>query len=986
MPITQNLYQIFKLPASKIAAAEGLAIDRYTIAEAARDGNLVSIGDNIVFQQLRYAHGDRRGPKETFDYVQNVRRREKALKKRGKFREAAALEAHISNVLFVPEVVNVHVDGKKGDFKRFAVKGFTLNGAHYRYLCSGSGQIRRDTATFVDDACRDALVKRLNCGLDEKTKQFSVAKYTAYFALAFSSVLWVRAPRVAVIPDLSRTLKDVPVDYIVPAPKGEESRLERRTMDLELNCFDGQGLIDPAFAALWADDMGLDYVPSSFVARSCFVKGNLVPFDFKAYAAEHGVSTLRDLWGIERDLSQIDVILSESQFKTHKYYSSWEDYLSYAVPAEISWGVARYNRREDDEWVQANYQYIQALTLSKEDIQALIAPTVAWIRDICSGDPLPTLLYLFGQKGERGDYRSLFGAAQTAPMKAIAKDARFLMDGYVQRKIRKSIASAIDHAKIGKVWIRGNYQFMIADPLAQCQHALGLPPVGCLGPDEIHSRFWSDRGVPLVDCCRSPMIDLHEHNPMRVAHSPEADRWLSHIRSGIVYNSYDTSCFRHSDSDFDGDIVLTTDNPQFIKGSHKDHPIITYPKGSYPPGDLTLRNIVSTVCKGFGTGVGGFSNAATVLYSMAALFDRPGHEDQRDAINLRIKLLREIVGQEIDRIKGADKPSLPSSWGKITRPAPDASPEERAAIARRNAMAISKKPYFFRYLYPELNQRLKRFEQSYDRISRDLFGVKFKKLLRRGPQNPAEKDLIARYRRFSPLITAPCTMNALCREIESVDFDIRFDRASPSGPQAPTLLPSYRSAFAHTAKDDPARRAAVLSLYREWSSRRGARSARAILGPESPFSDDDVLEEAVSASLDENLAHIRASLESLGMDGPELLFHCHAIAASRPSFDWGFAWEALGDAVVPLIPLGRTLAPTPDPSGREYLGRRFSLKDATDPIESALEEIVWQVFGHPRDGESAPEFPPSALADLKPAQAQTQNETESKPKGEETHE
>lgn len=157
------------------------------------------------------------------------------------------------------------------------------------------------------------------------------------------------------------------------------------------------------------------------------------------------------------------------------------------------------------------------------------------------------------------------------------------------------------------------------------------------------------------------MIDVHEHNPSKVLlHNDEADYWLRYLNSGIVFSTYDTAVFRAEDADFDGDIVLSTDNEYFIKGSHKDHSIITYEKGLAVPAKMTVNNITKTVMKGFGTGVGGFSNTATILYAMAAIFNKPGHEDQYNIIMTRIKLLREIVGQEIDRIKGADKPFLPS--------------------------------------------------------------------------------------------------------------------------------------------------------------------------------------------------------------------------------------------------------------------------------------------------------------------------------------
>ena len=558
MAVVQNLYQIFKLPASMLVK-HNCSIQNYTVSRGLKEENVVSIGDNLVFQQLRYLHGDTRDHRELFSYVTKLRNNVHIYKKQGKYKEARILEQRISDVLFVKDIVNVVVDGKKSDFDHFRIRGFDFNGQHYVYLCSGSGQIRRNTATFVNEQYRDILTKTLNCGLDEKTTQFVLAKYSAYFALAFSSVLWVRTPRVCVIKDFFNTLHDEPVDFISHEPETGKAIITPRRMDLELNCADGQGLIDPYFASLWATDMDLKYIPCSFVVRSCFIKGNLATFDFKDYAHSHGIFKIRDRWGTEYNVDDIDILLSESQFKTHKYYRSWQEYCGYAERGHIHWGVARYNKSVDDEYVLANYQYIQALTLSSEDIHEMIQPTVDWIKQVCSGDALSTMLYSFGSKSEGVGYNSLYGAAQTIPMRAIIKNIDFLGDRYIQQKIYKNIAETINHAKLGKIWIRGNYQFMISDPVAQCQSALGLPVTGVLGRNEIWSDFWRQRTPPeeerrtkgyVVDTCRSPMIDQHEHNPMNVVvDNEEANRWFRYLNSGIIYNIYDTSCFRHEDSD-----------------------------------------------------------------------------------------------------------------------------------------------------------------------------------------------------------------------------------------------------------------------------------------------------------------------------------------------------------------------------------------------------------------------------------------------------
>lgn len=565
MGVRQNIYKIYKLKSTEIVKSPLLDVGRLSYQKALQSHEVVSIGDNMVFEELRLLKGGQRTPEETYKLIAGMRRGLAIHRAAGRKKEARIVASAIDSLLFVPEIVDVIVDGPKSDFDKFRVKGFSLNGNHYEYLCSGSGQIRRNTSTFVESSYRERMVKALNCGLDEKTKEFPLAKYTAYFALSFSNVLWVREPRVCVIKDFTRIVPNQPVDFIDRDKDGKLS-LRHTTMDIQLNCADGQGLIDPDFATLWAKDIDVGFKPCSFIARTCFVKGNLVVFDFKAYAAEHGITEISDRWGNKHQLSDIDVLLSESQFKTNKYYDSWEDYLSYAHKYGIKWGVARYSKEKDPEYTQVNYQYLQALTLSQEDIEGLTKPTIDWIKGICSGETLPALVFMLGSQDITLTPEHLFEAqvssAKTPAMQCVAKDPDFLKDDYVKKRIYKAIKGIIKRAKLGKIWVRGNYEFCISDPVAQCQSALGLDPVGVVPANNVWSDFWKQRmegtgadgpGSHVIDICRSPLIDVHEHNPSTVMiGNAEADRWLHHLYSGVVFSTYDTATARMEDSDSRG--------------------------------------------------------------------------------------------------------------------------------------------------------------------------------------------------------------------------------------------------------------------------------------------------------------------------------------------------------------------------------------------------------------------------------------------------
>ena len=551
----------------------------------------------------------------------------------------------------------------------------------------------------------------------------------------------------------------------------------------------------------------------------------------------------------------------------------------------------------------------------------------------------------------------MYGTAQTVAMKALVKNIDFLQDTYIQRKLYKSIVESINRAKLGKIWLHGNYQFMLADPVAQCQSALGLEPVGLLKANEIYSKFWDDRNVHMVDACRSPMIDQHEHNPMTVVNTDDARYWYRYLNSGIIYNTYDTSCARHSDSDYDGDIVLTTDNPYFLKGSHKDHNVITYEKGIAKSEKMTLDNITKTVKKGFGTGVGGFSNTATCLYAMAAIFNRPGHEDQYNEIMRRIKLLREIVGQEIDRIKGADKPSLPSSWKKYEKIEETDTPEERNAKMRRNAMVISKKPYFFRYRYNDENQRFKQFEASYNQVSRDMFGIKFKQLLTLDDKTPEQLDLVRKYQKYSPLITSDCTMNRLCREFEAVNFDIEYAK-DPNDTSKKKKVVSKLPTFSAWFKDmDPeeytVHHAIIQGFYKEYTARRQVKYAAELLeDPDlSAYLDLEEYLELRTSLFDQLVDGLQQKLNDSNISKEEFLYHCDKLSHEYANFNWGFAWDVLGDSLIQLIPQGKSFAPVRDPSGQEYLGERYSLQEVTNKDEIAIQNLWLGIFGDIEDDD-----------------------------------
>ena len=909
--VLQNQYYIYKIPSNKITK-----LKTYSFKEASKDGCVVSIGDNLVLAKIREYYGENGDHVSLYNKVQDIRKEMKKIRKLPTSTENVEaiknFQSQLNNLLFVDDIVNIKVVTKK-EYRELGRKGFDLNGKHYVRFMVGSGQMRRNTVTFINEELFDYMQERLMCGLNGKIKTINLAKLSAYFALSFSSVLWVREPRVCVIKDFNTVIPNQRLNWI---NKGEDGNTVTQIYkDIKLNSADGQGLISPEMAKLWAEDMHLNYVPCSFVVRTAFVKGNLVPFDFKEYAKEHGVTTIKDRYGTEYNVEDIDVLLSESQFKMAKYYSSWEGYLSYHKAYNLKWGVARYNKEFDDEYVLTNYQYIQVLNLSKEDVDGLISYTTNWIKNICSGNLEYALTYNVGVKNPALNVDSIINSCGSTFTKAIIKNPEMLKDGFVQRKIYNSIKESIRQAKIGRIWVKGNYSFMISDPVAQCRSALGLSPDGLLPANHVYGNFWNERGISGEVCLlRSPLTHYSEVNVQELSNTEEMQKWYKYIYSGIIYNIYDISVVKHADSDFDGDICMATDNPYFLKGAKREELPIMYDKEAVPTQKITLPNQVRCDIKGLDTKVGQITNYSTSMLAMLPLFKSEKQQDQKQEIETRLKLLRELQGAEIDKIKGTTPPNFPKSWRHWVHINKDDDDITKAEKYKYNSMVVKKKPYFFIYLYSTLMNDYKNYEKNFNSISLTHFGVPIKVLLRKKDHTEGEMNLLRKYRKYSPVLETDCVMNILCKEIENVEFDIKYK------PNCTSLLPK----FADRTEIDEDKIVKLIELYKGYKAQRKYKGIEALVDNEG-IQDDD-MNEILRGVLYANRDEYKNNMLDLFTSSKELFNHL-VVMCERNNWSCDCIWDIVGDDIVDIIPYGNTQVVVEDADGFEYLGRNYKLEE-----------------------------------------------------------
>lgn len=426
---------------------------------------------------------------------------------------------------------------KNKDYYR-ACKGFTINGIKYKRLLGTNGGIKNSTIVFVNEQLADELKRRIENGRDP-TKELVAAKLEAYKALTCSASTPVSFPKgVLVVNDCeTKFLSDI--IYLTDETDGEPIIEERKSQEIEMDVSDGYGLMLPSLAERWSEELKLDYLMSGCNTRFSYEKGMAFTFDFIDFADKiaGGNYKVKDAWGDEVDIRDVELILTTSMVKLWDSYKSCDDYVSKSLENGYTFGIAKVCPKELENERNLNYQFIQSFDLNDEDIDELIAPTMNEIEDVLGGDWRKTVLFLKGSGLNEKNIERL----NDDIIKAIMIDNRMINDPFVQSTIYQTIKNRINEAKVGVLKVHGNYSIVSGDPYSLCQSIFGLEVTGLLKSGEIYNKYWADCNAEKLVCFRAPMTC---HNNIRMVKPIDNDKtryWYRYMSACTIFNSWDTA-------------------------------------------------------------------------------------------------------------------------------------------------------------------------------------------------------------------------------------------------------------------------------------------------------------------------------------------------------------------------------------------------------------------------------------------------------------
>lgn len=743
------------------------------LPEARKNDEVISLSDS---QMLRWID-ELNGITDADFIAKKVKKSIKMLKKEPNSlqnrREIKKLYENLDKVQHKPDYMCLIIDREK-DYRR-ACRGFTINGLKYVRLLGTNGGVKNETIVFISERLSKEIRKRVNNGRDETVKLIP-AKFEAYRALTCSGSIPVSMPNgILVVNDCETEFFE---DIIsLNDEKNSEPDIEYILHEkIALDESDGYGIMMPSLARRWSQELGLDYVVSGVNTRFSWEKGMVFCFDFLEFADNVAHNRIvKDAWGNEVDVSTVELILTTSMLKLWRCYSSIDHYLNCCKENHYTFGIAKTCPKELESERDLNYQFIQSYKLNDEQIENLIEPTIDNIKDILSGDYKKAILFLKGMylNGDNIDY------IESDFTKALMIDKRIYNDPFVKRKIYQMVRKRINDAKIGVIKIHGNYSIVSGDPYSLCQSIFNLPVTGLLKKGEVYNRFWVDRNTEKVVCFRAPMTCHNNIRLMNISNNEDVNHWYRYMTTCTIFNSWDTAAHALNGMDKDGDLVLLTDN-EVLVNNYRPLPTIMCAQRNATKVEVTEEHLIQSNIDSFGDDIGKTTNWITTMFDVQSQFEPDSKEYK--VLDYRIMCGQLYQQNAIDKAKGIIAKPMPKEW--YNRSSNRVSDELTDAENDRRLFNISiladKKPYFMRYIYPNLMNQYNTYIKNTDKKCMREFRKTIDDLLESDSVEltDQEQEFIEYYFQRMPVGLHPCVMNKICKRFEE-EFDNYFLKNIP---------------------------------------------------------------------------------------------------------------------------------------------------------------------------------------------------------------
>lgn len=722
------------------------------------NNDIVALNDSQILRWICELNGIQNLDAE----VQNIKSKIKFIKKQPKNKENKDIIEDLYDKLYALQYQKDYfcmIMNSEKDYDR-ANQGFQINGYRYHRLLGTNGGIKKSTITYIGDNIFSEIVKRMDNGRD-KTKPIIPAKLEAYQALICSGSIPVTMPKILIVNDCNVTFREN-VIKINDECEGEPELTYEKDYEIEYCDSDGYGFMSPGYSRIINKDLyGKEFAGqtiSGVNTRYAWTKGMLFTFDFVEFAKKvnHGNYKIKDAWGEYRDVRNYDVILTTSMVKLWDSYKNLEHFIQCCNENHYQFSVAKTTPHKLENVRNANYQFLQTYELTDKELYELCKPTIDEIVEILGFDWRKAIVFAKGMylNEDNIDY------IDTDFIKALMIDKRLLADPFIIKKLHSMIKKRIEMAAKGSVKLNGNFAIVSGDLFSLAQSIFELPVTGLLKKGEVYHKYWIDKNIDEIALFRAPMTCHNNIRRRKVVHNEEIDFWYQYNTTGIILNSWDTTCDALNGADKDSDTFFSTDNKIILEHTLNSLTIECMQRKAEKiiP---TENDMVQSNKLAFGDEIGATTNRITAMIERQAVFDK--NSDEYKILDYRIKCGQHYQQCAIDKAKGIIAKPMPKYWydKSACNKLPDHTDDYKKFKELCLRIVAEKKPYFMKYVYPDLMTKYNKYIKDTNSKCIREFKMSMFDLIEKPNKTIREREFIEYFKELMPVGNNPCTINRI---------------------------------------------------------------------------------------------------------------------------------------------------------------------------------------------------------------------------------
>ena len=458
--------------------------------------------------------------------------------------------------------------------------GFICNGINYCRFKRSSGSARVGKCLFIDKRLYSDMHISEQCGLNvQNGDALDIAAFEAYISLPTSSIIDtidIKPQNFLVIDDW----ESIFYEEAICTDLGENGWLktEEKEMKISNSIWDGQSLIDISLMGKYSSK-GMLLLRNKFFKSCCFNT------NIQKFFEDNNITDIAQLKGqtIATDIKDIKVITTPSSIKYFKF-GKLNDWFENIYPY---FGIVKYDKDThyfNGRMVQAHYQLLNTLQLSKDELQEVVQDGLDYISLLNTDVDIMRYHLKFKEDDSyENEIDNVMKNKNEIIYKLLNCDCSFNQTKVYYDFKKDLCRSYVKNMKKGHILLDGTYATLFGNPYEMLLQSIGkFDGTSILSIGTVHNTRYG-YGTKILGS-RSPHVTIGNILLAKNVACETIDTYFNLTPNIICINSINENVLeRLSGADFDSDTMLITNNKILINAAKKNYKFFKVPTRNINP-------------------------------------------------------------------------------------------------------------------------------------------------------------------------------------------------------------------------------------------------------------------------------------------------------------------------------------------------------------------------------------------------------------------